>query len=62
LANTINIFKTVSSRYIRKELEEFLKPYYWKPYFWCNSYLILTSGEAPRLVIKKHIKAQDREG
>jgi len=62
LANTINSFKTVTSRYIRKEFEEFLKPYYWKPYFWSNSYLILTSEGAPISVIKKYIKDQDREG
>ena len=62
LANTINSFKTVTSRYIRKEFTEFLAKYYWKPYFWSRSYLILTTGEAPIEVIKKYIENQDREG
>ncbi|MEI3614113.1 IS200/IS605 family transposase [Pseudogracilibacillus sp. SO30301A] len=62
LANTVNSFKTVTSRYIRKEFEKFLKAYYWEPYFWSRSYLILTSEGAPRSVIKEYIKNQDREG
>ena len=62
LANTINSFKTVTSRYIRKEFTEFLAKYYWKPYFWSRSYLILTTGGAPIEVIKKYIENQDREG
>ena len=46
LANTINNYKTVSSRYIRKEFQkEFLK-YYWKPYFGSRSFMILTTGGA----------------
>lgn len=60
LANTINSFKTVTSRYIRKEFEEHLKNYYWKPYFWSRSYLILTTGGAPLEVIKKYIEEQGR--
>ncbi|WP_212966097.1 transposase, partial [Lederbergia ruris] len=39
-----------------------LKPYYWKPYFWSKSYLLLTTGGAPISVIKEYIKNQDREG
>ncbi len=61
LANTINSFKTVTSRYIRKEFEEHLKNYYWKPYFWSRSYLILTTGGAPLEVIKKYIEEQGQE-
>jgi len=33
LSSLINNFKTVSSRLIRKKYAEFLKAYYWKPYF-----------------------------
>ena len=33
LSKIINSFKTVSSRYIRKEFPKELAPYYWKPYF-----------------------------
>jgi|SRR5690625_1401885 len=61
LANTINSFKTVTSRYIRKEFSKELKKYYWKPYFWSRSYLIVTTGGAPMESIKKYIEEQDRE-
>nr|WP_275661788.1 IS200/IS605 family transposase [Lentibacillus sediminis] len=58
LANTINNFKTVTSRYIRKEFPEHLKRYYWKPYSWNRSYMILTTGGATMDVIKKYIEEQ----
>ena len=61
LANTINSFKTVTSRYIRKEFEGHLSKYYWKPYFWSRSYMILTTGGAPLEVIKQYIEDQGKE-
>lgn len=58
LANTINSFKTVTSRYIRKEFQNYLSKYYWKPYFWSRSYMVLTTGGATIDVIKKYIEEQ----
>ena len=58
LANTINSYKTVTSRYIRKEFQEELSTYYWKPYFWSRSYMILTTGGATIETIKKYIEQQ----
>lgn len=58
LANTINSYKTVTSRYIRKEFSQELSPFYWKPYFWSRSYMILTTGGATIDVIKKYIEDQ----
>jgi len=58
LANTINNYKTVTSRYIRKEFPEELSKYYWKPYFWSRSYMILSTGGATIDVIKKYIEEQ----
>lgn len=59
LAKLINNIKTVSSRRIRKEFASHVNKFYWKPYFWSNSYLILTTGGATIDVIKKYIKEQD---
>lgn len=59
LAKLINNIKTVSSRRIRKEFETHVNKFYWKPYFWSNSYLILTTGGATIDVIKRYIKEQD---
>ena len=58
LSKLINNFKTVSSRLIRKNHKEQVEKYYWKPYFWNNSYLIISSGGAPIEVIKKYIQNQ----
>lgn len=58
LSNVINSLKTSTSRLVRKQFTEELKPYYWKPYFWSRSYLILTSGGAPIEVIRKYIQEQ----
>ena len=58
LANTINSYKTVTSRYIRKEFQEELSTYYWKPYFWSRSYMILTTGGATIETITKYIEQQ----
>ena len=58
LSNVINSLKTSTSRLVRKQFAEELKPYYWKPYFWSRSYLILTSGGAPIEVIRKYIQEQ----
>ncbi|MGM7685169.1 IS200/IS605 family transposase [Cytobacillus sp. Hm23] len=58
LANTINSYKTVTSRYIRKEFQKELSKYYWKPYFWNRSYMVLTTGGATIDIIKKYIEEQ----
>ena len=38
LSKLINNYKTVTSRLIRKEFAEELKPYYCRPYFWSDAY------------------------
>ena len=55
-----NNLKTVSSRLIRKEFEEELKPYYWKPVLWTRAYCLLTTGGATIDVIREYIKNQER--
>lgn len=56
----INNLKTVSSRLIRKEFEEELKPYYWKPVLWTRAYCLLTTGGATIDVIREYIQNQER--
>ncbi|GAB3808363.1 IS200/IS605 family transposase [Virgibacillus kimchii] len=58
LANTINSYKTVTSRYIRKEFADHLKNYYWKQVFWSRSYMVLSTGGATIDVIKRYIEQQ----
>lgn len=56
----INNLKTVSSRLIRKEFEEELKQYYWKPVLWTRAYCLLTTGGATIDVIREYIQNQER--
>ncbi|MFC4182389.1 transposase [Saccharococcus thermophilus] len=54
----INNFKTISSRYIRKEYKEEISKHYWKPYFSSNSYMIFSTGGVPLEVIKNTSKTK----
>ena len=54
----INNFKTVSYRRIRKEYAEYLKQYYWKPYFWNRSYYIGAVSDTTEAVVKQYIENQ----
>ncbi len=60
LSKLINNFKTVSSRLIRKEFENYLRQYYWKDYFWSPSYCLLSVGGAPIEIIKEYIRSQKK--
>lgn len=61
LANIVNSLKTSTSRLVRKKFQAQLDLYYWKPYFWSRSYLILSSGGAPIEVIKQYIQNQGKK-
>lgn len=58
LSEFINAFKSASSRMIRKQFSEELKPYYWKPYFWSLSYFIGAVSERTASAVKAYIEAQ----
>lgn len=58
LSKLVNNFKTVSSRLIRKEFKAHVDKYYWKNYFWSESYLIISTGGAPIKVIQQYIQNQ----
>lgn len=58
LGDLVNILKTISSREIRKEFAEELKPFYWKPIFWKRGYGFVSSGGASLEVLKEYIENQ----
>jgi REP-associated tyrosine transposase len=58
LSKLVNNYKTVTSRLIRKEFGESLKPYYWKPYFWSSSYFICTVSDRSHEQVKRYILDQ----
>lgn len=61
LATVINSLKSATSRNVHKRYSDHLAQFYWKPYFWSRSYLILSSGGAPVEVIRKYIQDQGKE-
>ena len=60
LSKLVNNYKTVSSRLIRKEFSEELKPYYWKPLFWSDSYFICTVSDRTHDMVDHYIRSQGR--
>ena len=56
LSKLVNTLKTVSSRLIKKQYEQYLKKYYWKSTFWSRSYCIVSTGGATIEIIKKILK------
>lgn len=58
LSKLVNILKTITSREIRKEFRDFLKPHYWKPVFWKRGYGFVSAGGAPLKILKEYIENQ----
>lgn len=58
LSKLINNFKTVTSRRLRKEFATELAPFYWKPYFWSDTYFIASVSERSHEQVKKYIRNQ----
>ena len=56
-----NVLKTQTARKARKLYgETILKKYYWKPYFWSDSYFISSVSENSLHTIKQYIRNQGK--
>lgn len=57
-----NVLKTRSARFVRRDLHEAVKKYYWsdKPMFWSDSYFVCTVGENIRNIVRNYIRSQDK--
>ena len=58
LSKLINNYKTVTSRLIRKEFSKQLEQYYWKTYFWSDTYFISSVSDTSEAMIKTYIDKQ----
>lgn len=58
LSNFVNGLKTNSSKFIRSKFKDELKIFYWKPYFWSNSYFIGGVSERSHDIVKQYIRNQ----
>ena len=57
----VNVIKTKTSRYARKRYgESDLKKYYWKPFFWSDSYFVTTVSENSLSVVQEYIRNQGK--
>lgn len=55
----VNVIKTQTSRYARKLYgNTILKKYYWKPYFWSDSYFVASVSENALQTVQSYIKNQ----
>ena len=55
----VNVIKTKTSRFARKQYgDTLLKPYYWKPLFWSDSYFVTSVSENSLTHIKTYIQNQ----
>ena len=55
----VNVVKTQTSRAVRKLYgETLLKKWYWKPYFWSDSYFITTVSENSLQNVQIYIQSQ----
>ena len=57
----VSVVKTQSSRFVRKAYgDTLLKKWYWKPYFWSDSYFITTVSENSLTMVKEYIQNQQK--
>ena len=61
LSKFVNVYKSASSRLIKKEFPEIRKNL-WQGMFWSRSFCLLSSGGAPINTIQEYIKSQGEEG
>ena len=57
-AELANVLKTQTAR--RLYGETILKKYYWKPYFWSDSYFICSVSDRTNAAVEAYIKNQER--
>ena len=57
ISKFINVYKSASSRLIKKEYQ-IIRKQLWKEYFWSRSYCLLTTGGEPIEVVRKYIENQ----
>ena len=60
LSRMIGNLKTVSARHIRKENEQYLKRFFWKPYFWSRAYAVSTTGGVNLDKVKEYVLSQEK--
>lgn len=58
LLDLVRVIKTKSSRFCRSRHKNEVVKYYWKPYYWSDSYFIISIGDNTRMIVQKYIQNQ----
>ncbi|WP_435072091.1 IS200/IS605 family transposase [Ohessyouella blattaphilus] len=54
----VNVLKTKTARFARRDYPTEVGRFYWKPYFWSSSYFVATVSEQSLSLVQKYIKNQ----
>ena len=58
LYNFVKAYKSASTKKVRNKFSKVLSKYYWKHYFWSQSYFICTVSERSLNMVRQYIKNQ----
>ena len=58
LCEIIRNIKTITARTMRRKYADLLRNYYYKPYFWSDSYFVSTVGSITKNTVNEYIKRQ----
>lgn len=58
LAHFVNAYKSASSRQVKVKFNKLLSKYYWKQYFWSQSYFISTVSEKSTELVQQYVNNQ----
>lgn len=61
ILDLVRVIKTKTARFARKQFQEELKEYFWKPVFWTDSYFATTVGGATRNMVEQYIRKQGQK-
>lgn len=61
ILDLVRVIKTKTARFARKQYQEELKEYFWKPVFWTDSYFATTVGGATRNMVEQYIRKQGQK-
>ncbi|MCP1110110.1 REP element-mobilizing transposase RayT [Lachnospiraceae bacterium PF1-21] len=54
----MNLLKTKTARFARRDYPTEVGRFYWKPYFWSSSYFVATVSEQSLSLVQEYIKNQ----
>ena len=57
----VNVLKTKTARFARRDFPEEVSKYYWKHYFWTDSYFVTTVSDHSLAIVQAYIQDQEKK-